>query len=379
MLSLSLGGQFMNNNIRVGSLFGIPFYVNPSWFLILGLVTLSYGQDLARFPQLSGGTPWILGLITALLLFASVVAHELGHSLVALAQGIEVKSITLFLFGGLASLEKESNTPWQAFAVAIAGPAVSLLLFLALTIVGTQIPLPVPGQAIIGLLGMINLALALFNLIPGLPLDGGNVLKSIVWQITGNQNKGILIASRVGQGFGWLAIAIGSLGILNILPIGSFWTILIGWFLLQNAGSSARNAQVKDQMEAFTAEDAVIPNSPIIPAGLNIREFANEYVIGKTPWRRFLIIGADNQLLGVLATEDIKHVPTSDWPHVTVDSLMQYPQQMVTVNANQSLFEVAQLLDQQKLSELLVVQPSGEVVGLLEKASIIKCLQTSAA
>ncbi|MBE9202796.1 site-2 protease family protein [Synechocystis salina LEGE 06099] len=369
----------MNNNIRVGSLFGIPFYVNPSWFLILGLVTLSYGQDLARFPQLSGGIPWILGLVTALLLFASVVAHELGHSLVAIAQGIEVKSITLFLFGGLASLEKESNTPWQAFAVAIAGPAVSLVLFLALTIFGSQISLPLPAQAIIGLLAAINLALALFNLIPGLPLDGGNVLKSIVWQITGNQNKGILVASRVGQGFGWLAIAIGSLGILNILPIGSFWTILIGWFLLQNAGSSARNAQVKDQMEAFTAEDAVIPNSPIIPAGLNIREFANEYVIGKTPWRRFLVIGADNQLLGLIATEDIKEVPTSDWPHTTVDTLMQYPQQMVTVNANQSLFEVAQLLDQQKLSELLVVQSSGEVVGLLEKASIIKCLQTSAA
>ena len=369
----------MNNNIRVGSLFGIPFYINPSWFLVLGLVTITYGQDLSQFPQLSGGLPWLLGLVTALLLFASVVAHELGHSLVAIAQGIEVKSITLFLFGGLASLEKESNTPRQAFAVAIAGPMVSLLLFVLLTFFGSQLALPVPAQAIVGLLGMINLALALFNLIPGLPLDGGNVLKSIVWQITGNQNKGILVASRVGQGFGWAAIAIGSLGILGILPIGSFWTILIGWFLLQNAGSSARNAQIKDQMEAFTAADAIIPNSPIIPAGLNIREFANDYVIGKTPWRRFLVIGADNQLIGLLAVDDIKHVPTSDWPHTTVDTLMKSPQQLATVNANQSLFEVAQLLDQQKLSELLVVKPSGEVLGLLEKSSILKCLQASVA
>jgi Zn-dependent protease/CBS domain-containing protein len=367
----------MNNNIRVGSLFGIPFYINPSWFLVLGLVTVTYGQDLARFPQLSGGLPWLLGLVTALLLFASVLAHELGHSLVAIAQGIEVKSITLFLFGGLASLEKESNTPRQAFAVAIAGPMVSLLLFVLLTFLGSQLPLPVPGQAIVGLFGLINLALALFNLIPGLPLDGGNVLKSLVWQITGNQNKGILVASRVGQGFGWLAIAIGSLGILNILPIGSFWTVLIGWFLLQNAGSSARNAQVKAQMEAFTAADAVIPNSPIIPTGLSIREFANDYVIGKTPWRRFLVIGADNQLLGLLAVDDIKHVPTSEWPYTSVDTLMKSPQQLTTVNADQSLFEVAQLLDQQKLSELLVVKPSGEVLGLLEKASILQCLQAS--
>ncbi len=369
----------MNNNIRVGSLFGIPFYLNPSWFFVLGLVTLSYGQDLARFPQLTGGLPWLLGLITALLLFASVVAHELGHSLVAITQGIEVKSITLFLFGGLASLEKESNTPWQAFAVAIAGPVVSLLLFVALTLLGSNLSLPLPAQAIVGLLAAINLALAIFNLIPGLPLDGGNVLKSLVWKITGSQTKGILVASRVGQGFGWLAIAIGSLGILNILPIGSFWTILIGWFLLQNAGASARNAQVKVQMDAFTVKDAVVENSPIIPMGLNIRQFANDYVIGKTPWRRFLVVNEQQKLAGLLAVEDIKHIPTSEWPHTQVESLIQSPGQLVTVDTEQSLFEAAQLMDQQKLSELLVTNTAGEVVGLLEKASIVKCLQASVA
>ena len=161
----------MNGNLKVGTLFGIPFYVNPSWFLILGLVTLSYGQELAQFPQLSGVTPWLLGFATALLLFASVLAHELGHSLVALAQGIEVKSITLFLFGGLANLEKESKTPLEAFGVAIAGPLVSLVLFALLTVITINIPLPLPGAAIVALLASINLALGLFNLIPGLPLS----------------------------------------------------------------------------------------------------------------------------------------------------------------------------------------------------------------
>ncbi|MGB7522478.1 MAG: M50 family metallopeptidase, partial [Spirulinaceae cyanobacterium] len=124
----------MNNNIRVGNLFGIPFFINPSWFLVLGLVTLSFGGQLAGFPQLSGLVPWILGLITALLLFASVLAHELGHSAAAIQQGISVKSITLFIFGGLASLERESKTPGEAFLVAIAGPLVSLLLFGLFTI-----------------------------------------------------------------------------------------------------------------------------------------------------------------------------------------------------------------------------------------------------
>ena len=160
----------MNNNLRLGSLFGSPFFVNPSWFLVVGLVTLSYGEQLSLFPQLTGAAPWGLGLATALLLFASVVAHELGHSLLAIAQGIEVKSITLFLFGGLANLEKESETPLEAFAVAIAGPLVSLILFGLLTVVGANLTLPLPFQAIVSLLAAINLALALFNLIPGLPL-----------------------------------------------------------------------------------------------------------------------------------------------------------------------------------------------------------------
>ena len=126
----------MNGNIRVGSLFGIPFYVNPSWFFVVGLMTLTYGVQLAAFPQLTGIIPWILGLFASLLLFASVLAHELGHSFVAMAQGIEVKSITLFIFGGLATLEKESKTPLQAFLVAIAGPIVSLLLCGIFTISG---------------------------------------------------------------------------------------------------------------------------------------------------------------------------------------------------------------------------------------------------
>ncbi len=139
----------MNNNIRVGNLFGIPFYVNPSWFLVLALMTFSYGGQLALFPQLGGIIPWLLGLVASLLLFASVLAHELGHSFVAIAQGIEVKSITLFLFGGLASLEKESDTPLQSFLIAIAGPLVSLFLFALLTVIGANLSRTAPLAAIV--------------------------------------------------------------------------------------------------------------------------------------------------------------------------------------------------------------------------------------
>lgn len=372
----------MNNNIRVGNLFGIPFYINPSWFFVAGLITLSYGSELTQFPQLTGILPWLLGLVASLLLFSSVVAHELGHSFMAMSQGIEVKSITLFLFGGLASLEKESETPLQAFLVAIAGPLVSLLLFGIFTVILITLPLSAPLAAIIGLLATINLVLALFNMIPGLPLDGGNVLKALVWQITGNPQKGVIFASRFGQFFGWLAIIVGALGTLNVIPYGSFWTILIGWFLLQNAGSSAQSARIEDKLNHYTAADAVLPNSPIIRENLNLREFANSYVIGQEKWRKFLITNDQGNLIGVLNVDDLKTVSTSIWPQTLVRDLMKSKED-VNTNVNTildslSLLEVVKILEQQKEPQLIVVKEDGFVLGLVEKSTIVELIQKNA-
>ena len=369
----------MKGSIRIGSLFGIPFYINPSWFFVLGLVTLTYGADLGQlFPQLGGIVPWILGFITAILLFSSVLAHELGHSFVALAQGIPVKSITLFIFGGLATLEKESETPLQAFLVAIAGPLVSLLLFLLFAIISVSLPLAAPIKAIVSLLATINLVLALFNLIPGLPLDGGNVLKSIVWKITGNPNKGVIFAGRVGQAFGWLAVIVGGLAVIGISPVGSIWTLFIGWFLLQNAGFAAQSATVSEKLSNYTAEDAVAEDSPIISADLTLREFVNDYVIGKDKWRKFLVTNEEGQLIGEIATEDLKQIPTSKWTEIKVRELIKESVGITTVKSNQSLMEVIQLIEKQNLSELAVIKEDGVVVGLLEKTSIINLLKQEA-
>ena len=369
----------MKGSIRIGSLFGIPFYINPSWFFVLGLVTLTYGADLGQlFPQLEGIVPWILGFFAAILLFSSVLAHELGHSFVAIAQGIPVKSITLFIFGGLATLEKESETPLQAFLVAIAGPVVSLLLFVLFAFISVSVPLAAPIKAIVSLLATINLVLALFNLIPGLPLDGGNVLKSIVWKITGNPNKGVIFAGRVGQAFGWLAVIVGGLAVAGISPVGSVWTLFIGWFLLQNAGFAAQSAAVNEKLSNYTAEDAVVEDSPIVSASLNIREFVNDYVIGKDKWSKFLVINEEGQLIGEIATEDLKQIPTSQWTEIKVEALIKESVGIKTVESNQSLMEVIQLIEKQNLSELAVVKENGVVVGLLEKTAIVKLLQQEA-
>ncbi len=365
----------MNGNIRVGSLFGIPFYVNPSWFFVVGLMTLTYGVQLATFPQLTGIIPWILGLFASLLLFASVLAHELGHSFVAMAQGIEVKSITLFIFGGLATLEKESKTPLQAFLVAIAGPIVSLLLCGIFTIIGLNIPLSAPLMAIVSLLATINLILALFNLIPGLPLDGGNILKALVWKITNNPYKGVIFAGRFGQFFGWLAIIVGALGSLNIIPVGNFWTLFIGWFLLQNAGSAAQGARLEEKLGRFTAADAVIPNSPIVRDNLTLREFANEYVIGKREWNKFLVTDERGILIGVLDVNDLRTISTSEWTQTLVRDLMKSQASVKTIADSLSLLEVVKLLEQQREQQLTVVQEGGFVVGLIEKTAIVNFLQ----
>ncbi|AVH72364.1 site-2 protease family protein [Nostoc sp. 'Lobaria pulmonaria (5183) cyanobiont'] len=366
----------MNGTIRVGNLFGIPFYIHPSWFLVLGLVTWSYSSGLAaQFPQLSTGLALLLGLMTALMLFASVVAHELGHSFVAIRQGIDVKSITLFIFGGLASLEKESKTPGEAFWVAIAGPLVSLLLCGIVTAIGVTTAASGPLAAILGVLASVNLALALFNLIPGLPLDGGNILKAIVWKITGNPYKGVTFASRVGQIFGWVAILSGVLPLLLFGNSGNLWNLLIGFFLLQNAGNSAQFARVQEKLTGLTAEDAVTHDSPIVSANLTLREFADERVISGQNWHRFLVTDDDGQLVGAIAVDNLRTIPTALWSETQVKEVMRPITESTTVQSDQPLLEVMQLLEQQKLSVLPVIRKNGVLVGILEKAAIIQLLQ----
>jgi Zn-dependent protease len=365
----------MNGNIRAGSLFGIPFYVNPSWFAILALVTWSYGNGLAeQFPTLSGASPLLLGLITALLMFGSVLAHELGHSFVAIKQGIKVDSITLFIFGGLASLEKESETPAGAFWVAIAGPAVSLLLFSVLTAIGLTTNITGPLAAITAVLAMINLSLGLFNLIPGLPLDGGNILKAIVWQVTGNQYKGVKIASIVGQGFGWVAILSG---LVPLLLYGSFtnvWNLLIGSFLLQNAGRSAQFARVQERLTGLTVGDAVTPNSPIISNDVTLREFVDQRTLNGTNWQKFLVTNQSGHLVGELTLDALKNVRSDRWAHTLVSEIMETVEPSTIIISDRPLLQAIEQLESERVTTLSVTNSEGILMGILEKAAVINLL-----
>ncbi|MEO1297835.1 MAG: site-2 protease family protein [Cyanobacteria bacterium J06636_16] len=367
----------MNGNLRVGDLFGIPFYVNVSWFFVLVLITGNYGSGLANaFPTLPGTAPWLLGLLTALLLFASVLAHELGHSFAAMRQGIGVNSITLFLFGGLAALEKESDTPGGAFKVAIAGPVVSLCLFLLLFTAGQVLALEGPVGAIVSVLAYINLALGVFNLLPGLPLDGGNVLKAIVWKVSGDPYKGTAWASRTGQVLGWLAIGLGVASLAGISTVGNVWTLLIGWFLLSNAKRSAQSATIQQRLQGLTAADAIAPESPIVAAQASLRSFADEVLLhAPGTWRKYLVVDEAGQLVGTLPVDALKEVPRDRWETTPVSDLAKQEDTLTTVNSETSLLDVMRLLDTQQLSVLAVIRNNGTLLGLLEKASISTLLR----
>lgn len=365
----------MNGNIRVGSLFGIPFYVNPSWFLVLGLVTWSYGEGLAaQFPTLPAGSPLLLGLVAALCLFGSVLAHELGHSFVAIRQGIDVKSITLFLFGGLASLSKESDTPAAAFWVAIAGPAVSLLLAGILTALGFAAHLTGPIAALVAVLAAVNLSLGLFNLIPGLPLDGGNILKAAVWKITGNPYQGVKVASIVGQVFGYIAIASGLVPLVLYGSFDNFWNLLIGSFLLQNAGKSAQYARVQERLTGLTVADAITPNSPIISQDLSLREFVDHRTLSGSNWLKFLVTDDGGRLVGELALDALKAVPATQWSEIAVRELMQPVEPTTIITTDRPLLQAIEQLESKQVVTLSVTNDDGILVGLLEKASVLNLL-----
>jgi Zn-dependent protease/CBS domain-containing protein len=301
----------------------------------------------------------------------------LGHSFVAIRQGVDVKSITLFLFGGLASLDKEAKTPGGAFSIAIAGPLVSLILFAAFSALAASNVVSGSMGAVVNLLAYINLALAVFNLIPGLPLDGGNVLKAAVWKLTGNPYKGVLFASRVGQGIGLLGIFIGFLPVLITGNFPNIWTILIGWFLLQNAGALAFDAKLRNQLSQWTAADAITPDSLVVSEALSLRELANEYLIGHDTIHRLFVTNSQGEWVGQLMVNQMRQVPTSQWPLVSVKELVQPINDLITVDAEQSLLDVVTLLEKEQINAIPVVR-EGIILGLIEKASIRNLLQRQA-
>ncbi|MFZ1025690.1 MAG: site-2 protease family protein [Limnoraphis robusta] len=357
---------------RIGSIFGIPLYIDSSWFLILLLVTLANGQDYLEWGQILS---WTAGLAVSLLLFGSVLLHELGHSLVAKSQGIQVNSITLFLFGGIASIDRESKTPGQAFQVAIAGPLVSLGLFFVLSLTAEVLPESSLTGALADRLAGINLVLALFNMIPGLPLDGGQVLKAAVWKFTGSRFTGVRWAARTGQMIGWLAIALGLTIFLAENQFGGLWIAFIGWFAIRNATSYNRMTDLQEILIKITAEQTMTREFRVVDADLTLREFADEYLI--TPDIIPVYFAAsDGRYRGLVSVEALRVIERSQWNIQTLHDVVTPLAQLVTVSEKSPLVEVINYLEIQKLPRITVLSPAGAVAGIIDRGDIVRAVLT---
>ncbi len=361
----------MQGGWRIGSLFGIPLFIDPSWFLILAYLIFRNGVSWqSEYPDWGLALTYGVATLMALLLFGSVLLHELGHSLVALSQGIKVNSITLFLFGGVAAIEQESKTPGQAFQVAIAGPLVSLLLF-ALTS-GLLVVLPEglgAFQVMLRDLAVVNLFLGVFNLLPGLPLDGGQILKAAVWQATGSRFKGMHWAARSGTALGWVAIVFGILNFTN----GGLWLALIGWFVLQNASSSDRLTELQEALLSLKAMDAMTREFRVVDAEMSLRRFADDYLLGKGNSEVFYA-SSDGRYRGMVLSDELHYVERSEWESQKLHRIIKPLTSIPSAEESSALVTVIQQMESGDLRRMTVLSPAGAVSGVIDRGDIVRAL-----
>ncbi|MDB9307952.1 site-2 protease family protein [Aphanizomenon sp. CS-733/32] len=361
----------MQTNWQIGSLFGIPLFLDPLWFVILGLTTLNFGLAYQQWGTVAG---WSAGLMMALLLFASVLLHELGHSLVAQSQGIKVNSITLFLFGGVAAIEEESKTPGQAFQVAIAGPAVSVMLFVLLRLAASVIPDSNPLSEMTGDLSRINLVVALFNLIPGLPLDGGQVLKAALWKITGDRFQAVHWAAKAGQILGYTAIALGfAIDFFTREFITGLWIVLLGWFAVRNANSYDRVTTLQETLLKLVAADGMTRNFRVVDANQTLREFADSYLL-ETTAPQVYFAAADGRYRGLVNINDLRTTQRSEWETQTLQTIVHPLNTIPTVVESTSFAEVIRKLETEQLPQITVLSPADAVAGVIDRGDIVQAL-----
>jgi Zn-dependent protease len=389
----------MRNGFSVGRIFGIRITIDWSWIFIFVLVIWNLGtavSDLHRF--WSPATIWGVAVVAALLFFASVLAHELAHSLVARAQGLPVRTITLFLFGGVSNIQREPRSPAAEFLMAIVGPITSIVLgviFLVLGAIsaGTLVQEVMPSMtglaslsplAIILLwLGQINVLLGLFNLIPGFPLDGGRVLRSILWAATQNLRTATRWASWVGQAIGWLMIIAGvamifgaRIPVLGTGFLGGLWLAFIGWFLTTAAIQSYRQVVIHDILEGVPVARLMRTTVPTVPATISIGDLVHAHIMG-TDERCFPVLQDGDHLIGLVCLDDVRRVPRRDWDSTRVRDIMTPMDQVAVVTPDEEAGEAFTAMTGRDVNQVPVVQ-DGHLVGMLRRRDVLRWLQLHA-
>ncbi len=363
----------MGSAFNLGKIFGIQVRLHFTWFIIFILVTISL-----VYPDWSHLIYWVRGIITSLLFFASVLTHELAHSLVGRVNGIPIKSITLFIFGGVAQMSKEATRPGAEFKMAAAGPACSLVIgglfgllwwFTRSTIASVA--------AMAQWLAFINVALAVFNMIPGFPLDGGRVLRSILWRTSGNYMRSTRIATQIGRGVGYLFIVSGIL-IIFLHPFGlsgfnGIWIAFIGWFLENVASASYRQAQWRETLHGFTASQVMTSGYPTVPSNITVSQLVQGYVF--TSGHPFFLVGDESRLEGILTLHNIKSAPQESWDVTQVREIMTPVDKLKVAHPDQDALSVLERMDEENINQMPVVS-DGRVIGLIIRDNLMRLIRT---
>ncbi|WP_414550767.1 site-2 protease family protein [Anabaena sp. CCY 0017] len=344
---------------RLGSIFGFEIRVDLSRFLIFFLVlwTLSVGIFPTNYPGFDRGTYFGMGIVATLLFFASLLAHELSHTFVARAKGIPVEGITLFIFGGVSRTRMDAETPGDEFQIAGVGPLVNLLLaglFGLIWSVGVNAGWSVVFTGVFAYLAAINLALAIFNMLPGFPLDGGRVFRSIIWKYTRHLNKATKIASNGGKWLAYLLISFGALEMFGRAILGGLWLILIGWFLYNAAESSYEELLLRTSLEGVQAREIMTPHPETFSPDMNLQELVDRYFLNRR-YHSFPVT-QDSHLVGIITLNQIKDIPREEWKYRTIKDTMSPIENRVIARSEEKMSQVLQKMQDSGVRRILVIQ-----------------------
>jgi len=367
----------MRPSFKLVTVFNIPIEVNYTWFIIFGLVifTLARGYFPATNPELPGNVHWFMAVIAALFLFASLLAHELSHSLVAIRNGLAINGITLFVFGGVAHLEEEPASPGVELKMAVAGPAMSFflaLVFFALT--QTFYLLRVPGAvlAITNYLFIINFVVGLFNLIPGFPLDGGRVLRAALWAYTKDLKKATGVASACGKGFAYFLIAAGLLNLFAGALISGIWFIFIGLFLQEAAETSYQRVVMRRILTGVRLDEIMNRNVVTVPAGLTLDKLLDDYFF-RYRFAAFPVV-EDDAVLGLITFHSVKEIDRNKWPLLTAREAMIPLSGQMTIAEGTELSGAMAKMAGNGLGRLLVVE-GAKLIGIISQRDIMRLFE----
>jgi Zn-dependent protease/CBS domain-containing protein len=368
-------------SFSIGSVAGIRIGLHPTWLIIAALVTFSLaaGDLPERFPGWPAIAYVALGAGVSVLFFASVLAHELSHALVARRFGIQVRDITLFIFGGAATLEGDAKTPREEALIALAGPLCSIVLGAVLVGGSLVIDQRHIGDIAAGL-GFLNVSLALFNLIPAFPMDGGRLLRAVLWRIRGDQFAATRGAAMVGRLFGYALITFGVwwafTGEPNGVEFSGIWLAFIGWFISNAAGATVTQMGVQRSLAGVRVRDVMEPLPASVSPNETVADLVNERLV-RGESRSFLVKHDDGGLAGIVTLSDVRRVARDDWPTARVTDIMTRYAELAVVGPDNELSKALELLQEREVNQLPVVEEDGRtVIGLLTRAGIVRLVDT---